>query len=176
MGNTWLYADPHFGHGGVCKFLRKDGSKLRPWNSPEEMDEELVKRYNNVVKPNDKIYFLGDVVIARKHFDTLTRLNGDKVLIKGNHDIFKIKDYLLHFRDVRAYHVMDQMLLSHIPVHPESKGRFRANIHGHTHANALEDNWYVCVCVEQIDYTPISFEEIRSRVKWFRGETFGDMV
>lgn len=169
MGNIFLTADTHFSHAGVCKFLRHDGTKLRPWDNPEEMDEFMVERWNKVVRPNDKVYHLGDVVIARKALAILDRLNGDKVLIKGNHDIFKITDYLKHFRDVRAYHVMNQMLLSHIPVHPDSKGRFKANIHGHTHANALEDPWYQCVCVEQTDYEPIAFEEVISRWKWMSG-------
>lgn len=171
MGNIFLTADTHFSHAGVCKFLRNDGTKLRPWDSPEEMDEFMVERWNKVVRPNDKVYHLGDVVIARRALTILDRLNGDKVLIKGNHDIFKITDYLKYFRDVRAYHVMNQMLLSHIPVHPDSKGRFKANIHGHTHANALEDPWYQCVCVEQTDYEPIAFEEVISRWKWMNGVT-----
>ena len=55
MPATFLYSDPHFGHAGVCQFLREDGSKLRPWNDPAEMDEELVKRFNERVRPNDKL-------------------------------------------------------------------------------------------------------------------------
>jgi calcineurin-like phosphoesterase family protein len=66
------------------------------------MDEHLVKVYNERVKPNDKIYFLGDVVINRKALGILHRLNGDKVLIRGNHDIFKDTDYREHFRELRA--------------------------------------------------------------------------
>ncbi len=83
MPSVFLYSDPHFGHQGVCRFLRADGTKLRPWDTAEEMDEHLVKVYNERVKPNDKIYFLGDVVINRKALKTLARLNGDKVLIRG---------------------------------------------------------------------------------------------
>jgi calcineurin-like phosphoesterase family protein len=166
MANIFLTADTHFGHEGMCKFLREDGKKLRPWGTAEEMDEVMVERWNKVVRPNDKVYHLGDVVIARKHLTTLGRLNGDKVLIKGNHDIFKLTDYLKYFRDIRAYHILDHMLLSHIPVHPDSKGRFTANVHGHTHANKIPDAWYQCVCVEHTDYQPIPLEEIRSRLKW----------
>jgi len=166
MSNIFLTADTHFGHEGVCKFLRNDGAKLRPWDTAEEMDEVMVERWNKVVRPNDKVYHLGDVVIARKHLTTLSRLNGDKVLIKGNHDIFKLTDYLKYFRDIRAYHMIHHMVLSHIPVHPESKGRFMANVHGHTHANVIPDAWYQCVCVEHTDFQPIPFEEIRKRLKW----------
>ena len=163
MPSVFLVSDTHFGHAGVTRFLRDDGTKLRPWDSVEEMDEEMVKRWNETVKPTDKVYHLGDVVINRKALSIMHRLNGDKVLIKGNHDIFKLEDYTRHFRDIRGYHVMDNLILSHIPVHPDSKGRFRGNIHGHLHARSLDDPWYQCVCVEQTDFRPILFEEFVKR-------------
>ena len=174
MANIFLVSDTHFGHLGVCKFLRNDGTKLRPWDTPEEMDEAMVKAWNETVRPNDKVYHLGDVVINRKALATLSRLNGDKVLIKGNHDIFRLEEYTAHFRDIRAYHVMDNIIMSHIPVHIGSKGRFKGNIHGHTHSNNVMimhgeketnqvDPWYQCVCVEQTDFKPIPFEEVRKR-------------
>ena len=165
MTTIFLVSDTHFGHAGVCRFTDSTtGEKIRPWTDPNEMDEEMVKRWNETVRPNDKVYHLGDVVINRKALSIMERLNGDKVLIKGNHDIFKLEDYTKYFRDIRGYHVMDNMILSHIPVHPDSKGRFRTNIHGHTHTNKIPDPWYQCVCVEQTDFRPISFEEIRKRV------------
>ena len=111
MSNTFVYSDPHFGHQGVCKFTKSDGiTPLRPWDTAEEMDEAMVKLYNDVVRPKDKIYFLGDVVIARRHLATLSRLNGDKVLVKGNHDIFKLDEYTKYFRDVRSYQIMNNIV------------------------------------------------------------------
>ena len=179
MPSVFLVSDTHFGHKGVCHFLRDDGvTKLRPWDDPAEMDEEMIELWNETVKPNDKVYHLGDVVINRKALQTLYRLNGDKVLIKGNHDIFKLHDYTEHFRDIRGYHVMNNMILSHIPVHAESKGRFKANIHGHTHANRVKvqgiiDPWYHCVCVEQTSYRPILFEQVLARIEEERAQCDG---
>ena len=176
MPRVFLVSDTHFGHAGVCRFLRNDGvTKLRPWDDPAEMDEAMVEYWNETVRPKDKVYHLGDVVINRKALHILHRLNGDKVLIKGNHDIFKLHDYTEHFRDIRGYHVMNNMILSHIPVHPESKGRFKANIHGHTHANRVKvdgiiDPYYHCVCVEQTGYRPILFEQVLARMEKERSE------
>lgn len=178
MPAVFLYSDPHFGHAGVCRFLRSDGvTKLRPWDSPEEMDEELVRRYNEKVRPKDKCYFLGDVVINRRAMSTLARLNGDKVLIRGNHDIFRDDEYRQYFRELRAYHVMNGMILSHIPIHEESLGRFGTNIHGHLHANRVMkdgavDVRYHCVCVEQTDFAPILFEDVIKRIE-AEGGTIG---
>jgi calcineurin-like phosphoesterase family protein len=180
MPSVFLVSDTHFGHAGVCRFMRNDGvTKLRPWDNPDEMDEEMVRRWNDRVRPNDKVYHLGDVVINRKALSIMHRLNGDKVLIRGNHDIFKDEDYRAHFRELRAYHVMNGMILSHIPLHPESLGRFGVNIHGHLHANrVMKSGWtkkdgntnvidtrYHCVCVEQTDFTPILFEDVIKRIK-----------
>lgn len=181
MPATFLISDTHFGHEKTCTvFKRADGSPLRPFASAEEMDEEMIRRWNDRVRPKDKVYHLGDVVINRKFLNVLDRLNGDKVLIRGNHDIFKLEDYTKYFRDVRGYHVMNGMILSHIPVHEESLARFGTNIHGHLHANRvmIKKHWnntefanetidprYFCVCVEHTDFAPISLEEVFTRIR-----------
>ena len=178
MPSVFLVSDTHFGHAGVCRFVRNDGvTKLRPWDTAEEMDEAMVKAWNERVRPTDKVYHLGDVVINRKALGIMRRLNGDKVLIRGNHDIFKDTDYREHFRELRAYHVMNGMILSHIPIHSESLGRFGVNIHGHTHANRvmmpgfngkitdIVDVRYHCVCVEHTDFAPILFEDVIQRIE-----------
>jgi len=183
MPAVFLVSDTHFGHAGVCRFMRNDGvTKLRPWDNPEDMDEAMVKAWNETVRPNDKVYHLGDVVINRKALSIMSRLNGDKVLIRGNHDIFRDDEYRLYFRELRAYHVMNGMILSHIPIHEESLGRFGVNIHGHTHANRVMKNdpfghrermidpRYHCVCVEQTDFRPILFEDVMKRIKEEGGE------
>ena len=181
MPSVFLVSDTHFGHAGVCRFTRDDGfTKLRPWDDPAEMDEAMVKAWNETVKPTDKVYHLGDVVINRKALGIMRRLNGDKVLIRGNHDIFRDDEYRQHFRELRAYHVMNGMILSHIPLHPESLGRFGVNIHGHLHSNrVMMDNGYGgrvidpryhCVCVEQTDFKPILFEDVLARIKEEGGE------
>jgi calcineurin-like phosphoesterase family protein len=189
MPAVFLVSDTHFGHAGVCRFVRNDGvTKLRPWDDPAEMDEFMIAAWNERVRPNDKVYHLGDVVINRKSLVTLARLNGDKVLIRGNHDIFRDDEYRQYFRELRAYHVMNGMILSHIPLHPESLGRFGVNIHGHLHANRVMkprgvnvvtgkvlysdeiDLRYHCVCVEQTDFAPILFEDVIKRIEAEGGE------
>lgn len=164
---TFLIADTHFGHQGMCEFTRSNGEKLRPWLKSEDMDNELIERWNSVVSINDKVYHLGDVAFGNRQMQILSRLNGKKVLIKGNHDRLKPSQYLKFFKDIRAYHLLDNIILSHVPIHPISKGRFRANVHGHLHEKeTIIDPWYICVSVEQTNYTPIDFEAIRTRVQY----------
>jgi calcineurin-like phosphoesterase family protein len=161
--------------------MRADGvTKLRPWDSVEEMDEAMIDNWNRVVKPGDRVYHLGDVVINRKALVTLNRLNGRKVLIKGNHDIFKLGDYLPYFDDIRGYHILDQYMLAHIPVHPQQLYRWSGQFHGHLHSNRVMlektvgrqtvvseeiDPRYLNLSVEQINFTPVSFDEAKKMME-----------
>ena len=167
MANVFLISDTHFGHEKTCTtFTNADGSFLRPFANAEEMDEEMVRRWNSVVRPQDKVYHLGDVVIGKKHLNTVRRLNGHLRLVRGNHDVFDTKMYMdVGFKEVYGVRVLSDMILSHIPLHPDCiTPRFNVNVHGHLHGNTMADNRYFSVCVEQIDYTPIALEEVRSRI------------
>ena len=91
--------------------------------------------------------------------------------MKGNHDLASAQAYLTHFKDIRGTHQLDGMILSHIPIHPESLSRWKVNIHGHLHGNRVMldgkvDERYQSVCMEQLDdYTPISLEQLKDRLK-----------
>jgi len=167
MANTFFIADTHFGHQGMCFFIRDDGTKVRPFMSANECDDVMIENWNKTVRPHDKIYHLGDVAIKKIHIKTMSKLNGDKILIRGNHDIFKLSDYTPYFRDIRGTHKLDKLLLSHYPIHQDSiEGSLKVNVHGHIHyKRVLDENKqphpkYMCVSVECINYTPIEIEEV----------------
>ena len=170
--NRFLISDTHFGHTNTWeKFTLTDGSPLRPFTSTEEMDETMVDNWNKTVRSNDTVYHLGDVVIAKRNLETVKRLNGRKILIRGNHDIFKDKDYYeAGFEQIHGVRVfVDQFILSHIPLHPDCVSeRFKLNVHGHLHGNRIMINGeidprYLSVCVEQINFTPISFDDVMKK-------------
>lgn len=168
MNNIFLAADHHFHHKNILTFTKADGSCLREFEDVDHMNEYMVMQHNRVVKPNDKVYFLGDVTIGRnlKALEILGRMNGEKILVKGNHDLAKAEHYLQFFKDIRAYHQLDGMLLTHIPIHEASLSRWTHNIHGHLHSNTVPDNRYYCVSVENLDdYTPISLEQLKKKLK-----------
>lgn len=209
MAERFFCADPHFGHKGMVMFTHGNENKpIRPWGLPvgkgaiesglvteaeilervAEMDEALVENWNRVVGPKDKVEVLGDVIIGRQQRHTLGRLNGKKRLRMGNHDIFTKNnnaDYAEYFEEITAYKVFDDLICSHIPLHPESvKERWKANVHGHLHTNRVMTNgfmqetagfpphWvppqidptYLCVSMEHIDYTPITLDEVYRRI------------
>lgn len=177
MTNTWFISDTHFGHTNILTFKGDGDTPLRPFKTIEEHDETLVDNWNRLINPKDRVYHMGDVVIHRRCLPILNRLNGRKKLIKGNHDIFKLKDYTPYFEDIVAYRTYPEhgLIFSHIPVYREqltpNKGRWRYNLHGHTHWNMVTDGTntpdprYINLCVEHTNYNPVSFDDILERTK-----------
>ena len=177
--DVFIISDTHFGHANMCKYVFPYGTKVRPFDNVQEMDEAMVERWNSIVKPEDKVYHLGDVAIPRKSLSILEKLHGKKILIRGNHDIFKLEDYSKHFKDVRAFHVLNGCIFTHAPLHPMSLERFGCNVHGHTHSNIVRrpseiggmeiDPSYLNVCVEHTNYAPIPLDEVFGRIARQKG-------
>lgn len=189
--NLWFISDTHFGHENIwrrfkipcptCKGIKPPEVvcsecadlgeiPMRPFTSTEEMDRTMIDRWNVYVKPSDHIYHLGDFTMKRHLLRFGKALNGHKRIVRGNHDIFKTKEYVeAGFEEVYGVRVIDNMLMTHIPVHPKSLGRFSCNMHGHIHNNQQFDPPYLNVCVEVTDYRPLSMEEVRQIIKgWNR--------
>ena len=170
MSNIFLCSDHHFSQASILTFLNDDGSRVRDFASVEHMDETMVENHNRVVSPKDKVYFIGDVAFNKRKLEIVARLNGEKVLIKGNHDQEKITEYQKYFKDVRGSHQFSGLIFSHIPIHVDSLSRWGCNIHGHLHSrqvmiNNIVDARYFNVSMEQINYTPISLEEAKKQIK-----------
>lgn len=176
-GKTWVIADTHFSHQGMCQFTNYDGTKVRPWDNYEEMDEALIENWNSVVSPDDRVYLLGDVAMGRKGLRCVERLQGRIVLVKGNHDQEKLGKYVDLFDDIRACVVKKGFIMTHIPIHPACLARWNLNIHGHLHNNTIkeikhdniEDQRYFCASVERINFTPILLDDILKQRKVNQG-------
>jgi len=170
MADIWVISDTHFNHQNIIQYCG------RPFANPDLMNEFMVDKWNSVVKPQDKVYHLGDVYMGGGYSkeDTtrlLSSLNGKKRLILGNHD--NGKDQILQrcFEKIDMWRMFTEfgLLLTHVPVHESAlvKGsrsgqdRSLVNVHGHIHDNPSPEGPYRCVCVEHIDYTPINIEELR---------------
>ena len=163
MTKFYVIGDTHFGHANILNFKRSNGEPIREFPSIEEHDEALVKNWNSVVKPDDHVYHLGDVVMNKKHLGICMRLNGHKRLVMGNHDIYDAKEYMnAGFKKLHAYRVFPKegYILSHMPLHPASIKEGWTNVHGHTHSNYVYnddgdlDDRYMNVSCEAVNYTP----------------------
>lgn len=169
--NIFFASDHHFSHSKLYDtFKQEDGRFTRhEFKDHEEGNLAMIERHNAIVKPQDRVYFLGDVAFHKKYLFLVGLMAGRKVLIKGNHDLLELKDYMQYFDDVRAVHQFKGMVITHIPVHEQCLGRWGFNVHGHTHTNRIKDvdgnidPRYFSVSVEQINYTPISLEDLRKK-------------
>lgn len=169
MSELFFISDTHFYHHKIVEFE----SQHRPFKDVNEMNEKLISNWNSVVGVRDTVYHLGDVLFGRpEQLQILSRLNGNKKLVMGNHDVHGVREYLKYFRDVFAVHKWNQCVLSHIPIHPSQQYRFRANIHGHLHSKDVmkivgvgTDPFYVNVSCEKIGLTPISADVLLKSIK-----------
>jgi calcineurin-like phosphoesterase family protein len=148
--------------------MRLDGvTKVRPWDSWEEMNEALVKNWNEVVGPNDLVYHLGDVVFQGvKSLPIVSRLNGKKYLTLGNHDYFKLEEYGKYFDKIHMFYELPNMVLSHFPMHTGTVlERYGVNVHGHIHEKDINSGNHFNVSVENIDYRPIELSVLEAKIK-----------
>lgn len=173
MSTSFLISDLHFGHENILTFRRGDGLPMRKFNSGEEMDEHIISSWNSVVRPHDRVYLLGDVAMKQQAVDRcVPRLNGHKRLVMGNHDIFSHELYLRHFEKVFGVKVLDDLVLTHIPLHPRSVKSHWTNVHGHLHNNESDTPFtpslggkYFNVSCEVLGYVPVSLEEVRAEIR-----------
>lgn len=165
----WFISDTHFFHTNMLKFTKKDGHRVRPFNSIDEMHELIAKNWNSRVHPQDYIYHLGDVTFQyhRPFQELMWSLNGHKRLIVGNHDKLKQEGLLKHFDKVELWRGFKEydFTLTHIPMMLDRLRDGKFNVHGHTHETCLDNPHYINVCVEVRDYTPVHLDEILEEIK-----------
>jgi calcineurin-like phosphoesterase family protein len=174
MTNIWVTSDTHFNHANILNFTDSEGNKVRPFTSVEDMNQTMIERWNEVVKPGDKVYHLGDVFFGSKDsFKQLwPKLNGSKRLIVGNHDDIPFLSSGGFFQKVQMWRVFREwsITMSHVPIHSSGFYNYKLdkptlNVHGHIHQNPSPEGPYHCVCVEQTDYYPVHIEELASLAK-----------
>jgi calcineurin-like phosphoesterase family protein len=193
---VFFAADNHFGHGMIIKYCNRPyGQAAKDYlaqradnpnakNDPEykrllklsitEMDEDMVLRWNSVVKPDDTVYHLGDLAF-RNCQDVFYRLNGVKHLIIGNHDDRKTltlpwASEPKHYDEIKvedAEGISRTLILCHYPIE-EWDGYFRGTIHlhGHVHGKQMKpcDKVRVDVGVDCFNFYPVTIDQILASV------------
>ena len=151
---AFFVSDLHLKHRNIIRYCHM------PFNDVFEMNDSLIRNWNETVKPENTVYFLGDLCFNSDPLMWLRKLNGQKVLIKGSHD----KHIPTHF--TKNYETMNvngvNLYLVHNPAHvpPDWDGWV---IHGHLHHHRPfidRARRMINVSVERIDYKPISLDKI----------------
>lgn len=161
MTKTWFISDTHFGHANILKYDE------RPFADLEEMQEEIIKRWNKKVKNGDTVWFLGDFAFTNKKDyiqPILKRLNGIKNIVMGNHDTKSPQFYRdCGFNEAYNHPIIlrNFFILSHEPMFITQNMPY-FNIYGHVHnhpayINKTENT--CCVCCSRWNYEPIRIDE-----------------
>jgi calcineurin-like phosphoesterase family protein len=163
LSKKYVISDLHLGHKNILKF----SGPLRGGTTPEEHDEWIHHQWNSVVQKCDLVYVLGDVAMNSTALQSVRKLKGQKVLVRGNHDVESAQKYLEYFSTIQGIISFRGVFwLTHAPIHPQEL-RGRLNIHGHVHQNCIIDPWsdqlderYINACVEMSYGIPQSLDEL----------------
>ena len=148
----YVIADTHFGHDAILNYTD------RPFANVEHMNNCLINNWNKIVNVGDTVYHLGDFFFCKteKQIDIMRKLNGNIVLVRGDHDSESKTKFVQRLGLVAVVNRLDigsNIVLSHEPYnHPNCD----FNIYGHSHEKGEQNGKRYCVSVEMIDYTPIS--------------------
>jgi calcineurin-like phosphoesterase family protein len=174
-----FYSDPHFGHDKIRLPTHAD----RPFDSLEEMNARLVKRYNDVVGTSDTVLWLGDAFwkVSGRYRDLMATLNGHKLLILGNHDAKRGKMASMGFDLVMKDAIMKiagrTCRLNHYPYagslgdddryadRRPRKVKGEVLIHGHTHEKRRFYGNRIHVGVDAWDFRPVLRSEVEDLIR-----------
>lgn len=163
-------SDTHFGHKAMIDWDH------RPFKDVNDMDEQIIRNWNDKVSEEDEVYILGDFTYRSVHDPEwyLEQLAGKKYLVIGNHDkkMLKNSEAMKHFKNVdKIMSITDcgkRLHLCHFPMLVwEGKQFGHIHLHGHLHedkygvmnSRTIGVNVYNVGCM-LYDYTPVSLEEI----------------
>ncbi len=181
-------SDTHFGHKNIMRFSD------RPFTSVEDMDREMISKWNETVPEDGIVFFLGDFSFHKQQVskDILEQLNGKVILIKGNHD--KNPSYFKEIHNLLDIKVLDNLngfsdgfthiTLCHYPMAIWNKKHYGSwHLHGHSHGTykpvancsdhhfkGLPENLFfkynkiIDVGVDVWNFRPVSYNQIANRL------------
>ncbi|MGI4863689.1 MAG: hypothetical protein ACRYFZ_07165 [Janthinobacterium lividum] len=171
MPTIFFTSDHHFGHRNILNHCN------RPFGSVEEMDEELIRRWNEKIQPGDEVYHLGDFALTTNSEcgAILDRLHGTKYLLTGNHEGAALSNKK-KFKWVKEYHELkvpdgdcangvQRIVLFHYAMRVW-RGDYRGTWHlyGHSHGNLPDkaDALAFDIGVDCHDFYPLSYQEVKT--------------
>jgi calcineurin-like phosphoesterase family protein len=158
----WFTADQHFDHQNIIKHCN------RPWTNVEDMNQALIVAWNLRVTPSDVVVVAGDVSLLPTeklvHQRFISKLNGNKVFLRGNHDHYMKKKRYIYNKRIEGQHVS----VCHYPMRSWQNSNHGAwQLHGHSHGNLEPLYNQLDIGVDNAfklfgSYSPISFNEVKA--------------
>lgn len=173
----FLTSDLHLGHD-------KDFVvQARGFETVEEMNAEIIRRWNERVYPDDDVYVLGDLTLGdvEEGIRLIAKLNGYLHIMRGNHDTDKKVERYLELPNVVSVQYADVLKygkavfwLGHYPTitanYDDDKpwAKHVVCLFGHTHQEQpfYNDNPYMYnVGMDAHNCTPITIDEIVADIR-----------
>ena len=170
--NYFVTADYHLGHGDIIDLVP------RPFKSLEEMNEKIIKAHNSRVKPDDIVFHIGDFCFYGKSDsgmkvkakEWLSQLNGQIILLRGNHDSNNNVKTIIESLEVGfgGYRIF----LTHNPddYNPKFKINLVGHVHGNWHLRKIEDSILFNVGIDVNNYMPLKLSEVLYKIEKFKKE------
>jgi calcineurin-like phosphoesterase family protein len=163
---VYFTSDNHFGHAGARNLYR------RPFASVEEMDRQMIDRWNSAVEPEDEVWHLGDFAVGQSPERVallLRTLHGRKHLITGNNDNAAVTNSA-GWESIQPYAEIavdeTKLVLCHYPFRTwRDMGRGWINLHGHSHGRLKPLARQFDAGVDVWDFRPVRLAEIVGRTK-----------
>jgi len=158
MTKIFITADNHFFHKNIIRYCN------RPFGSVEEMNEEMIRRWNSKVGKDDIVLHLGDFAFRGRAKEIRDQLNGTIVIVRGNHDKYLTPEE--GFIIVEGQLKIGKFIFTHCPIPMDEIPEGFINVFGHIHHNLAYSG--ICVCVEQTNYEPREIELTEESRKLFK--------
>ena len=178
MTKHYFIGDTHFGHSNIHMKFRKE------FSSQEEHNETIHQNILNTGNKADCLWLLGDIFFKDSEFWRLSEYAKkfqQVYYILGNHDAKSAWRYAAQHKNISILGVEQRwgLWITHVPI-PDYE-LYRGNcIHGHLHSKVVQnchtdynnnvdwydDDRYFCVSCEQVDYKPISLDQIKEIRGW----------
>ena len=172
----WATSDHHWGHRNIMRYC----AETRPFPSVDEMNAQLIARWNSLVAPDDEVLLVGDAFCSRRmpkeeKVGILRMLHGRKTLIRGNHDedlevfhqagFVAVHDHLILDNDILVIHRPPDEQYGREEWELAHKIRPKLIVHGHTHSKSVDKPKCLNVCVDWHDLYPVSWTFIEERLR-----------
>jgi calcineurin-like phosphoesterase family protein len=170
---TFFTADHHFGHANIIKYSN------RPFDTVQQMDAELIRRWNSVVSHGDMVYYVGDFTLRswRESLDFIRQLNGSIYFMPGSHDKWmtdRSTPYLAlppHIRFLPALHVLSysseapSITLCHYAMRSWDRSHYASwHLFGHHHGSLPAHGLSFDIGVDCWDFYPVSYKQVSEKM------------
>lgn len=155
----WFTADTHFGHFNIVKYCN------RPFKTLGEMDETMIRNWNEKVGNNDIVYHLGDFCLKEPD-KYLERLNGIIYFIRGSHDKkIKVCSKIKEISEIKILNIPNNnvIVLCHYAMRTWARSHYNTwQLYGHSHGRLEPQGKQMDVGVDCNNFFPVSFKEVEN--------------